>query len=517
MRARTLAAVLLVKAVEDIDAEGTLLPLADRAAASREAARERGEPTDAADLVTSAGPLSPRARELLGTRAEILRGRLTTRFPVVDSALALVDGPWWLSALLLGLAGAAGFTLSALDGSRRINVLAFPLLGLVLWNLIVYLGLAGRRLRAGIARELPRRPLARLLAQRGLAGARRIVARSAAFNVPLAAALGRFVGEWAEAAGPALAARATRLLHLGAAASGLGLIAGFYVRGLILDYQAGWESTFLTAERARALLRVLYGPASLLTGIPVPDAAHLATIRWPAGAGESAAPWIHLLAATALLFVVLPRLALALGASVIVWRHRLRAPVPPSLPSYFRRVFGQAAGGPGRGIVAVVPYAYAPSVATAAALAQLLPAALGEHLAVDMRAPVHYGEEDEFVERVAERGGTIADAIALLFTLAATPEDQNHGTVIAGVRDWLARGHRQTELLVLVDAGPYAERMGGPAGPTERLAARRRAWEAFVAARGVTACVLDLAATADTDTTDAVECLRGARWQPAPA
>jgi hypothetical protein len=516
MREGTLTTVLLVKAVEETDREGTLLPAADRAAATREAARGRGDATDAVGVGAAAG-LSSEAQRLLGTRAESLRARLAGRFPVVDSALALLHGPWWIGVPLLVLAAAAGFSLSALDGSRRINVLAFPLLGLILWSLLVYVGVAVRWIRSLGGRDTELAPLARVLAQSGLAGVRRMIARSAAFNVPLATALGRFVGEWSGAMAPTLVARGSRLLHLAAAASGLGLIAGFYLRGLALDYQAGWESTFLTPEQVHSLLRVVYGPASLLTGIPVPDAAHVAAIRWPdARAGERAAPWIHLLAATALLFVVLPRLALALAASVRVWRRSRRAPVPSTLPPYFRRVFGQAAGAPGRGIVTVVPYAYAPSAPTAATLTRLLPAALGDHLAVDLRAPVRYGEEDELVAHLAERGGAVADVIALLFTLAATPEDQNHGAVISGVRDWLARAHRQAQLLVLVDEGPYAERMGGPAGPGDRLPTRRRAWEAFVAARGLTACVLDVAATRPEDAPDALARLRGARWHPEP-
>ena len=136
---------------------------------------------------------------------------------------------------------------------------------------------------------------------------------------------------------------------------------------------------------------------------------------------------------------------------------------------------------------------------------------------MDVRAPVRYGEEDEFIEHLAERGsGAVADVITLLFTLAATPEDQNHGAMLTGIRDWLTRSHRQAHLLVLVDEGPYAERMGGPAGPAHRLAARRDAWEAFVAARGLTACVLDLAAEmATADPAAAIRRLRAARWQPA--
>jgi hypothetical protein len=518
MRERALRSVLLVKAVEEADREGTLLPAADRSAATRDAARGQGEATGIPGADAQAGPLPRGAQRLLEARAQLLHVRLAARFPVVDSVLALARGPWWAAAALVALSLGAGLALSALDGTRRINVLAFPLLGLVLWSLVVYLSVAVRWIRAIVRRAPTKSSAARLLAQLGLARIRRLIARSGAFNAPLAGALGRFLGEWYEVARPLLVARATRLLHLCAAATGIGLIAGLYLRGIVLDYRAGWESTFLSAEQVHSFLRLAYGPASMLTGIPIPDVAHLATIRWEDGRGsESAAPWIHLLAATAALFVVLPRLMLALGSTFVIWRRSLSAPMPASLAPYFRSAFGAAAGAIGRGIVVVVPYAYVPSPVASSALQRLLAAALGENLAVDVRAPVAYGEEDELVERL-ERGGAIADAIALLFSLAATPEDQNHGTLIVGVRDWLTRSHRHAQLLVLVDDRPYAERMGGQAGFAERVAVRRGVWEAFVVARGLTACILDLTAEQATALDPGtVERLRAALWQPAPA
>jgi hypothetical protein len=519
MRERALRSVLLIKAVEEADREGTLLPAADRAAATREAARGRSEASEPAGGDARTGPLSPESQRLLAARAQLLHSRLAARVPAVGSVLALAGVPSWLGALLVGLGLVGGFSLSALDGSRRINVLAFPLLGLVLWSLLVYLSVLVRRVRSLARRTARHSSLAPLLAQAGLARIRRLIGRSAAFNAPLAGALGRFVGEWHDAAWPVLVARAARLLHLAAAATGLGLIAGLYLRGLVLDYEAGWESTFLTAQHVHALLRAAYVPASLLTGIPVPDALQLAAIRWPDGQGNrNAASWIHLLAATAFLFVVLPRLALALGTTLVAWRRSLHVPMPPSLAPYFRHVFGATAGVIGRGIVAVMPYAYEPSAAASLALRRLLPAALGETMAVDIRAQVRYGEEDDFLQRLPDRGGGIADVMALVFTLAATPEDQSHGVVIAGVRDWLAGSHRHGQLLVLVDERPYSERMGGQAGFAERLVARRAAWEAFVAARGLRACVLDLvgepAAAGESGT---VERLRAALWQPVPA
>ena len=61
---------------------------------------------------------------------------------------------------------------------------------------------------------------------------------------------------------------------------------------------AGWDSTFLDATQVHRLLQVVLGPASVLTGLSLPDVAHLAQLRFSASPGENAGPWIHLLAVT---------------------------------------------------------------------------------------------------------------------------------------------------------------------------------------------------------------------------
>ena len=516
MRDHTLRCVLMIKAIEDSDRAGALIPPADRAAATREAARAERESGNATADAMSAGPLTARAQRLLAKRAEILRRGLVIRFPFVNTMLTLAGGPPWVAWLFIALSLLLGFSLSALDGTRHINVLAFPLLGLVLWNLLIYAALCAGWLRA-LRRHAPSQSLlAQLLTETALGRIKRLAAKSMAFNAPLAEALARFVQEWYEAARPLLVARATRLLHLCAAAVGLGLIAGLYLRGIALDYEAGWESTLLNPEQVHGVLAIAYGPASSLTGIPIPDTARLAAIRWEGGhGGENAAPWIHLLAATSLLFVVLPRLGLAFFATLVIWHRSHAAPMPPSIIPYFRTAFGTIEGVVGRGIIAVMPYAYEPPAAASAALRKLLPAALGDTLAVDLRAPVLYGDEDAFMRNLADRGGSIADAITLLFSLAATPEEENHGSVIAGVRDWLAHSRRHAQLLVLVDERPYAARMSAQAGFAERLAERRRLWQAFVAARGPSVCFIDLGeGRAEADPSE-VERVRAALWQPA--
>lgn len=485
MREDELRSILLVKAIEETDGAGTLLPPADRVAAAREASRAAGD-------APAAGV----------ERARILLAKVVARHPFLNTVSSLAGGSAAAGAVVVVLGVFVGVALSALDGTRRINVLAFPVLGVVAWNLLMYAAIFAGWMRAP-----------KMLAHLATTRLSRLVAKSGAFNAPLAEALGRFTREWFAAARPLLVARAARVLHLSAAALGIGLIAGLYVRGIAFDYRAGWESTFLDASQARALLSVIYGPASLVTGIAIPDAAVLEAMRSNGAAGgERAAPWIHLLAATVALFVVLPRLALSLAGTLFITRWSRRAPLPASLAAYLRGALG---GSIGRGLVTVVPYAYEPSADARAGLRALLPRALGESLTLDSRAAVRYGEEDEFVRELNAAGKT--DVVVLLFNLAATPEEENHGEVIAGVRDWLAAGQPRPQLLVLVDEGPYAERMAAD-GATGRVAERRDAWQQFVAAHGLAACSVNLAAAGRVEVSpEQVDLLRGALWQSHPA
>src|SRR5580698_6958938 len=90
-------------------------------------------------VAEAAGPLAPQSEAFLLRRADRLLDRLRVRSPAVMQVLALSGGLTWLGRIVLVLAVAAGVSLSALDGSRRINILAFPLIGLIAWNLIVYI------------------------------------------------------------------------------------------------------------------------------------------------------------------------------------------------------------------------------------------------------------------------------------------------------------------------------------------------------------------------------------------
>lgn len=483
MREQGVRTVLLVRSVEEADPDGRLLPLADRAEATRATLRETAGLREA---VAKPDPVPGFERFLQG-RAERLLARLTPRHPALGTLARGGERAAWAGRVLLLGAFALGFALTVLDRSRLVNVLAFPLAGLVLWNLAVYVAVFVAALR-GRARV----PAAAAGYERWVR--RRLekwLRRSEEFDAPLARALQSFAAEWHAAARPLLAAHATRLFHLAALTVALGLIAGMYWRGLTLEYRAAWESTFLTGDAVRAVLHGVYGPASWLTGIPLPRTdADVDALRWRVGGGVLAAPWIHLIAVTALLWIVVPRALLALVATLRAAHYARRTPLPPPALGEARDLLAGQGVTTGGQPVEAIPYGFEPPPGADCALTRLLEAALGSSARLTLRAPVPYGGEDDFLRALAAESSAPARAVVLC-NLASTPEAENHGTFIAGVRDAVQRRRRDARALVVIDATAYARRMG-EGGLAGRVAERARAWREFVAGYGVDAVVVDL-------------------------
>lgn len=231
------------------------------------------------------------------TRAGVALQRLLPRAPEAQRWLdrRIWHPAWVVLALVVGFLG--GLVVDQLGPPQRVNLLAPAVWAVVAWNLAVYLALLlplkgrGHGLRSWLGRW---------------------VQRSGE----------HFALLWSRQAAALTGQRVALVLHLAAAALALGLITGLYLRGLVLDYRIGWESTFIDAPLVETVLGMLLGPASAITGVAIPDVAPL---RLAPGeqATATAAPWIHLMAATLMLVVVLPRLVLALVASVRAG-HRAR-------------------------------------------------------------------------------------------------------------------------------------------------------------------------------------------------
>jgi hypothetical protein len=332
MHEHALRAILLIQAVEESDTKGELLPLEEREAATQIVLRDAA--TNIQDAFTGE-TLSRAGERLLVRRALHLHERLRLRAPITDHLLAVAAGSGARDALLVA-AVLAGVLLAALDGHGYIEILSLPLTLLLAWNFLVYM------LRiANVLRGRPPSALglpswySRWMGNR--AGS--VLRRSRSFNAPLAAALPRFSSDWAALARPVVMQRATRLFHTCAALVALGLIVGLFVRGYVLRDTAGWASGFLAPYVVRVILWLLYGPASIFGGIALPASAQeVAALHVTAGVGGAEpVAWIDLIALTATLYIIVPRMLAAAAASLQLWRVARRMEVPASVVPYARR------------------------------------------------------------------------------------------------------------------------------------------------------------------------------------
>jgi hypothetical protein len=261
----------------------------------------------------TAPPDAPDGR-LLSERARHALQRLEPRDRGVRRWLRRPAWSWRWALLTVVLGLAIGLAADLLDRHQLVNVLAPSAWAVVAWNLVVYVALVVGALRRPVRNDSP---------THGLRGAVLAWWQRSSGTGPLRLATRR----WVEMSAPLMLTRVAALLHVAAAAVAIGLVSSMYLRGLVLDFRAGWQSTFLDSAAVHRLLSVLLAPAQAVTGIAVPDAAALDAMRVtsPAqNASASAAPWIHLYGATLALTVVLPRLVLALlafGQSLYRSRH----------------------------------------------------------------------------------------------------------------------------------------------------------------------------------------------------
>jgi hypothetical protein len=428
---------------------------ADREWATRSAAQIEGENASADAFVSR--------------RAGLAAERLSKRVPAVAQTLSALRWRPWVGVTAVLAALLAGVILDAVSADQQINVLAPPILAILIWNLGIFALLAGRlvwRKTAAPGAATPSWPV-RLIAR--IAGGTSSLRRPPRRRTPLAA----FAAHWALASAPLGAARAGAVLHAAAAAFAAGALGGLYLRGLAFEYRAGWESTFLDVTSVQVLLQTVLGPASLLTGIALPDEARLAAIRLPGGTAENAAGWIHLYAVTVIGAVVLPRIALA---ALDAWRaRRLATTFPIQLTDgYFqdlcRRHRGAAA------VVHVRPYSFLPPVETIQGLNRLMQHVYGPATIVSVSPPVPLGGEDHL--QWSGRTGTAATPGMLtvaLFSLSATPEVENHAAFMTALARALPA---DSPLVALVDETAFRNRFGDE---STRLETRRAAWRKILA------------------------------------
>lgn len=474
--------VELVRAIEAEDREAVLLTQEDRAQAEVRARSDSGHLTG-----------SVAGQTFIASRAAFASTRLATRHPGISGLLRSSRWPRWIGIAVPILGLVAGFLSNEFGTGRRLDLLAVPLLGTIAWNLFVYLWVVATAFRRKQT-EMFSAPIRWI---------RRLRHRDLDHGSALHRAASAFEQRWLSLSAPLTAARTARSLHLAAALFALGLIGGIYLRALVIEYYAGWESTFLNAQAVHALLSGILGPASTITGVVIPAVDGIAAMRWTGleTGGVNAGPWIHLYTVTVIGLVVIPRLLLAAWQGVKVLRMTRNFPIAGREDFYMRRLLHNASGIPGN--ARVTPYAYRPDEQTRRNLTEALRGALGDGAQVRFDEPIDYGAEDRWI--TMHSADPDADYHILLFTLSSTAEEENHGALATSLAGWIASEQPGTVLGALIDESPFRAHFAGQSGLQDRIASRLTAWRSALASSGITPLGVDLSTGDAEDLAQTIE------------
>lgn len=431
--------ILRVRAVEEADARDDVW----------DAATMRGITLGTEDPAARAAELIAKSRlpDLAGT----------LRVPVV---------PGWILTCAAAAAFAGGWWFAALGQEREINLLALPLIAILLWNAVVLVLSFWHGAEKGDGRGGAPPWLGKLLDRFGPPDA----SADADKGVPAIRARFRAL-TWP----PLLRRTGFRCrawLHLGAALIAFGSVAGMYARGWSTEYRAVWESTLLGDNGARAFFRVLFAPASKATGVAIP-LDEIPQMRRGAGNPArnpgAALPWIHLYAATLALFVILPRVLFAL----LELSRANRVPALELPRADWRDYFaGVRASARGDGAtVEIIAHAMALDDASRERWRRIARTRWRDAGGVDCRA-VPSGGETDFVGSWTPS----APRILLVFNLATTPETEVHRAFAEGVSAKLRQANPAGVPVLALDDTELKKRWSGFADSGAKLEARTDSW-----------------------------------------
>ena len=453
--------VMLVRAIESTDVTHEILSDDDRAYASQSA-----QALAQWDASASQSAVTPAL--FLHKRAGLILERIAERAP---SFGALNARKSWLHSLANALpviALLSGAVVDRISDPHRVDLLSAPLLLIIAWNLAVYALLLFWWLApASWAQPAQSGWVARLAHIRASIPAR--------LTKPLAAAASTFAAEWLAASAPLTQARLQRAIHFSAAGFALGAVISLYVRGLLSQYQAGWESTFLDAQQVHTALSLLFLPAMSVFQLPGFSLAQVQGLTLPqAGGAGAGAQWVHLYGATLLLLVILPRLALAGAAR---WKEtRLTTHFPVDLGHPYFRKLTQNIGPALPAVLRVFPYSFTVDEARDKGLNTVARLLLGERASVMLRPSTGYGQAPAGSPSSPNSDNPDVALTVALFNLNATPEQENHGAFLDNFVPLGVPG-----FAVLIDESAYLERMGGQSAGAARMQERIALWRDFCA------------------------------------
>ncbi|MFQ7829483.1 MAG: DUF2868 domain-containing protein [Parasutterella excrementihominis] len=418
-------------------------------------------------------------KKLLLTRAEgvleLLRSKSAVPFKKPQDIPYLAIGS--VLAVLAFVGGILTNEFSVTD--NRINLLSPPLLGVIAWNLIIYCWIAtalvfnrGKSPVGYIRRTFASAVLK--LQTRGSHGQEALVS---------------FYGKWTEAELPLLRGRIAEILHFSAALFGLGLIASIGIHGWGTEYTVGWESTWLSDKPAAVLtfINLFYGMipvnADLFNQL-TPQV--IESMKFGAGHGQNAAPWLVQLFYIISLIVVVPRILLGLYAYAKA--RYIENHFPIDLDSvYYSNILRQWRGQ--TMLIQIIPFSYPLTDKVKDGIQKFASELHPENSRCIFSEVQH--ENTKLPEIPA---GEQTEVIAV-FAMTSTPETEVQGRFIAELKQKALDS--KALLRVVIDTSGFLARF---ANTPQRIAERKKNWSNFLAPYGVSFAFVNLT---DADVKDA--------------
>lgn len=257
----------------------------------------------------------------------------------------------------------------------------------------------------------------------------------------------------------------------------LGALASLWVTGLTKAYQVGWESTFLSASAVQTCLNTLFAPVQHLLGMSPWSLEEITVLQGWIGSEEQGVGqrWVLLYSLLLGLLVLAPRLALALWQRIkLAWLNQHLA-LPLQQP-YFQKLQRDWAG---RATALLVqPYSLDMTPEREAALRAHVAQGYGAGAQLSLLPVLAYGAPlPDAVNSDAQQ--------VLLLNLAATPEAEIHGALLAQVLNlWGAQAN------VWLWAADFRSRNQGALA---RVKEREQLWLEFVRNTGLNASLVPVA------------------------
>ncbi|TLD69731.1 DUF2868 domain-containing protein [Phragmitibacter flavus] len=427
-----------VRAVEETDRENHIWPQETRRAATQQTRNE---------FPNIALP------KFLTERSRILLEKPSAK--PVPPQLDLPRIPSWLGFNGWIAAIIVGWFLAALGQESEINLLALPLIGLLLWNGIVML----LSLISGGKSTAPD------------AVANYLIQRARAHQSPISTRFIELIQRpWLQR----FTYRFRAWLHIAAALLALGSISGMYARGWSKEYRAVWESTLLNDQSATTFFNTLFQPASQLLNIPVPTSDIRAmrrginlTARQPA----AALPWIHLYAGTLALFIILPRGLLAL----LEWQRSrqaiARALQTEDWQNYATRLLALTDGS--GSAVQILVHGFISTDRESQDRWRLIAHRQWPDMGHCQFEQVTVGNEVAFIE---SWNPPASSTVLLIFNLAAVPEIEIHRWLAESILEKWRTVKSHPSLIVALDDSALSKRWSSFGDYPQRLDQRRQNW-----------------------------------------